>query len=100
MSSNQLSMWSRSSFRSLAAAFGTETAKHKLPVAEDTFPESTRRRLRHVIPVHILNLAASVANEMVMAHAFQIKSSGTTLGRHFAHQACLHQVPQIVVGGG
>jgi hypothetical protein len=38
------------------------------------------------VPLYVLNLAAAVADEVVMPHAFRIESRGTALDGHFTHQ--------------
>src|SRR5581483_11575644 len=52
------------------------------------------------VPLDVFHIATAVADEMVMPQAFHIEARGTALGRNFAHQARLHQVPYIVIGGG
>lgn len=81
-----------------ASALRAESSKNKLAFTNNSLPERSRARLGHVVPVDILNIAASVTHEMVMAHAFQIESAGAALDRHFPHQPCLHQISQVVVG--
>ena len=36
----------------------------------------------------------------MMQQAFGIEARGAALDRHFTHQACLHQVTQIVISSG
>ncbi len=54
----------------------------------------------HVVPLHILNLAAVVADEVVMQHTLGIEAGGTSLDGDFTHQTCFHQIPQIVISCG
>src|SRR6478752_5952131 len=82
----------------LTSALRAQASKNKLAFAKHPLAQGTRARLRHVVPVNVLNITAAVADEMVVAHAFQVESPGAAFDRHFPHQACLHQVTQIVVG--
>jgi len=59
-----------------------------------------RSRPGHVVPLHILNLAAAVADEVVMPHALRIKARGAALHGHFTHQTRVHQVSQIIISRG
>jgi hypothetical protein len=36
----------------------------------------------------------------MMPNAFGVEARGTSFDGHFAHQASLHQIPQIVIGRG
>ncbi len=62
--------------------------------------EGARGRPGHLAPLNVLNIAAAVADEVVMPHAFRIESRGTPLDGYFTHQTRLHQVPQIVISRG
>ena len=83
-----------------ASALRAESSKNKLAFTNNSLPERTRGRLGHVIPVDVLNAAAPVANEVVVACAFQIESTGAALDGHFPYQTRLDQVPQIVISRG
>ena len=78
-------------------ALRAKPAENKLAFTNNSLAERTRGGLGHVVPLHVLNIAASVAYEVVVAHAFQIESSGAALDGHFPHQTRLHQVPEIVI---
>jgi len=82
------------------SALCAEPPDNEFTFAKNAFAERARGRLRHVEPLHVLNLAAVIADEVVMLDAFHIESRGTALDGHFPHQASLHQVTQIVIGGG
>jgi hypothetical protein len=84
----------------LASALRAESSKNKLAFANHSLTERPRARLGHVVPIHILNIAAAVADEVVVAHAFQIEPSGATLDGHFPHQTRFDQVTQIVISRG
>src|SRR5579872_6327154 len=82
------------------SALRAEPAENELAFPKNPLTERARGRSRHVVPLNILNIAAAVADEVVMPHAFRIESRGAALDGHFAHQTRLHQVPQIVVSRG
>jgi hypothetical protein len=81
-----------------AGALYAKTAKNKLAFADNPISEKTRGGLRHIAPIHVLDITAAVANEVVMPLAFRIETRSPALDRDFAHQSCFHQVSQIVVG--
>jgi len=87
----------RSSPRSTLRA---EPPEDEFAFAKNPLTEGARARLGHVIPFNILDVAAAVADEVVMLHALGIEARGPTLDGHFTHQARLHQVPQIVISSG
>src|ERR1035438_8399224 len=68
-----------------------------LPTREERFAERGCGRPGHVIPLQILDIAAAVADEVVMPRAFRIKSRRAALHGHFTHQTSLHQIAQIVI---
>ncbi len=71
----------------------TKPPQNELAFANNPLAERPRGRPGNVIPLHVLDVAAAVANEMVMPHALQIESPGAALDGHFPYQAGLHQVP-------
>lgn len=73
--------------------------KNELAFANHPLTERTRGRSGHVVPLHVLNFAAPVADEVMVPQALQIEPPGSALDSHFTHQAHLHQVPQIVISG-
>jgi hypothetical protein len=62
-----------------------ESAKNKFAFAKNPFPERTRGGLRHLVPLYVLNIAASITDEVVMPHAFHIEPRGAAFHSHFAH---------------
>jgi hypothetical protein len=84
----------------LLCAFVAKSAENEFAIANDPLTQGARRRPGHVVPFNVLNISATVADEMMMQQAFGIESRGAALDRHFSHQARLHQVTQIVIGGG
>ena len=82
------------------SALRAESPENEFTFANNPLTEGTRGRPGHVVPLHILNIAAAVADEMVMPHPFRIESRRAALDGHFTHQTRLHQISQIVIGRG
>src|SRR5579862_3742986 len=61
------------------SALRAEPAENEFAFANDPLTEGGRGRFGHVVPLHVLNIAAAVADEMVMPRAFGIKSRGAAL---------------------
>lgn len=74
--------------------------ENKFGFAKHALAQRGRRGRRHVVPVHVLDASAAIANEMMVPRAFGVEAGGATLHGYFPHQTRLHQVPQIVIGGG
>src|ERR1700682_5190361 len=74
-----------------------ESPENEFAFAKNPLTEGARSRPGHVVPLNVLNIAAAVADEVVMPHAFRIESRGAALDGHFTHQTRLHQVPQLVI---
>src|SRR6202163_2236938 len=79
------------------SALRAEPSENEFAFAKNPLTEGARSRPGHVVPFNVLNIAAAVADKMVMPDAFRIKSRGAALDGHFTHQTRLHQVPQIVI---
>src|ERR1700723_553503 len=77
-----------------------EPPENKFAFAKNPLAERARGRLRHVVPLDVLNIAAAIADEVVMLQAFGIESCGSPLDSHFTHQTRLHQIPEIVIRCG
>ena len=82
------------------SALRAEPPENQLAFAQNPFPKRAGAGPRHVEPVRILHIAATVADEVVMPHACRIEARGTALDGHLSHQTRLNQVPQIVISGG
>jgi len=82
------------------STLGAQSAENELAFANNSLTEGTGRRPGHVIPFHIFDVAASIANEVVMANVLRIEPRGAALDSNFAHQTGPHQIPQIVVSRG
>jgi hypothetical protein len=80
-----------------ASTLRTEPAENEFTFAKNPLAQGARARPGHVVPLHILNIAAAVADKVVVPHAFRIEARGATLDGHFPHQTRLHQVAKIVV---
>jgi hypothetical protein len=81
-------------------ASGAKSSENEFAIANDPLTQGALGWLGHVVPLYVLNISAAVADEVMMQHAFHIESRGAALDRHFTHQACLHQVTQIVISSG
>ena len=51
-------------------------SKNQFAFANYTLAEGSRCRFRYVVPFHVLNIAAAVANKMVVFHSLQIEPPG------------------------
>ena len=81
-------------------ALGAEPPENEFASAKNPLTEGARGRPGNIVPLHILHIAAAVADKVVMPHAFRIESRGAALDGHFPDQTRLHQVPQIVISRG
>src|SRR5581483_455415 len=82
------------------SALGAQPPENEFAFAKNPLAERARGRPGHVVPINVPNIAAAVADEVVMPHAFQIESRGAALHGNFTHQTRLHQVPQIFISRG
>jgi hypothetical protein len=82
------------------SALGADSPENEFAFAKNSLVMGARSRNGHVVPIHVLDVAADVADEMVMLGAFRLESRGAAPNRHFTHQIRLHQVPQIVISCG
>ena len=82
------------------SALRAQPPENKFAFANNPLTEGTRGRPGHVAPLNILDIAAAVADEVVVPHAFRIEARGAALDGHFPHQTRLHQVPQIIISRG
>src|SRR5215469_18683465 len=83
--------------RASPSTLRAQSPKNKLAFANHPLAQRTRRRPRYLVPLHVLHIAAAVADKVMVARAGSIESCGAALDRHFAHQPRLRQVPQIVI---
>src|ERR1700761_5080095 len=84
----------------LRRALSAKSAEDEFAIANDPLAQGARSGPGHVVPFNVLNISAAVADEVMMQQTFGIETRGAALDRYFAHQACLHQVTHIVIGGG
>src|SRR4029077_13793382 len=82
------------------STLGAEPPKNKLAFAKNPLAEGARGRAGHAVPLNVLDVAAAIADEVVMPHALGIESRGSAFDGHFTYQARIHQVAQIVISGG
>src|SRR5947209_3719825 len=76
-------------------AFGAQPPENEFAFAKHPLAERGCGRPGHVIPVYVLDVAAAVADEVVMPRAFRIEARRAALHGHFTHQTSLHQIAQI-----
>src|SRR5258708_14575380 len=82
------------------SALRAKPPENDFAFAKNPFAEGAGGRPRHAVPIHVFNIAAAVADEVVMPRAFRIESRGAAFDGNFSQQTRLHQAPQIVVSGG
>ena len=82
------------------SAPGAQPAENQFTFSKNAFPKRAGSRPGHFVPIDVLNVAAAIADEMVMPHSFRVEARGAALDGDLAHQACLHEIAKIVVGGG
>jgi hypothetical protein len=82
------------------SAFCTKSPENELAFANHPLTKRARRRPGDIEPLHILNIAAAITDEVVMPHASGIKSRSAALDRYFPYQTGIHQITQIVVSRG
>jgi hypothetical protein len=78
-------------------ALYAQPPKYQLTLSKHPFPKGINAGLRHIVPIHVVNAAAAVADEVMMARALCIETSGATLDRDFTHQPRFNEVPKVVV---
>jgi hypothetical protein len=83
----------------LGSTLGAKAPENEFTFANDPLAQGTRGRRGHVVPLNVFHVAAAVANEVMVEQAFGIEARGPAFDGYLANQACLHQVPQIVVSG-
>jgi len=72
-------------------ALRTEPPENEFTFAKNPIAEGARGKPGQVEPLHVLKVAAAVADEVVMPHAFRFESHGAALNSNFTHQTRLHQ---------
>ena len=83
-----------------SSAICAEPAKNQFAFANNALAQGACSRPGHVVPIDVLYVATVVADEMVVPHAFRIESRGAAFDSHFAHQASVHEISQVVIRGG
>lgn len=81
-------------------AFRTQSAENEFAFTNNALAEGHRSRLGHVIPLHIFNIAAAVANEMMVRHALCVEARSAAFRGYFPHQSHIDQIPQVVIRRG
>jgi hypothetical protein len=67
------------------SALRAEAAKNQFTFAKNPFSQRAGSWPGDFVPIDILNIAAAIANEVVMAQRFHVKACGATFYSHFAH---------------
>ena len=82
------------------SALRAQPPENEFAFANNPLAEGARRGPGHIAPLNVLDIAAAIANEVVMPHTFRLESRAAAFHSHFSHQTRLHQVPQIVISCG
>jgi hypothetical protein len=69
----------------MRGALPAEPPDNEFAFAKNPLTKRTRGRLGHVVPLYILNIAAAVADKVVMPNAFRIESRRTAFDSHFTY---------------
>jgi ABC-type hemin transport system ATPase subunit len=72
------------------SALRAKPAEDEFAFAKNPLTEGAGSRLGHVVPLHVLNIATTIADEVVMPDTFRIESRGASFDGHLTHQASLH----------
>lgn len=67
------------------SALRAEPAKNQLTFTKNAFPKRARSRLGHFAPLDVLNIAAVIADEVVMPQAFRIEARGAAFDGDLPH---------------
>ena len=67
------------------SALRAEPAKNQLTFTKNAFPKRPRGRPGHFAPLNVLNIAAAIADEVVMPQAFRVEARGAPFDGDFPH---------------
>ena len=67
----------------MRGALGAEAPKNEFAFTQDALAKRSRGRLWQVEPRHVLDFAATVANEVVVPHTLHVEARGTPLDSDF-----------------
>jgi hypothetical protein len=82
------------------SALGAEATDDEFYLMYDALTKRASGGLGDAVPVHVLDCAAGVADEVVMALAGDVEASGAAFDGNLADEAGLYEVTEIVVSGG
>ena len=68
----------------VSSTFRTQAPEYEFAFTNTTIAERGGRRFRHVVPTDILDGAAAVADEVMMAPSFRVETSGPAFDGNFA----------------
>lgn len=80
-------------------ALGAEPADDEFALAYYALAERSGGGAWHGVPVDVLDVAAAIANEVMMLAVFGVIARGAAFGGDLAHQARADEIAQIVIGG-
>jgi hypothetical protein len=69
----------------LLRALCAEPPEYELAFAKYPVIEGARGWFGNVVPINVLNLTASVADEVMMLYAFRIEARGAAFSGHLTH---------------
>ena len=79
---------------------GAEAADDEFALAHDALAEGFGGGGGDGVPVDVFDVAAAVADEVVVLFVFRVIASGAALGGDLTHEASFYEVAEVVVGGG
>ncbi len=82
------------------SALGAEAADNELAFAHDAFAEGGCGRGGDGVPLDVFDLAAAVADEVVVLVVPGVVAGGAAFSGDLAHETGLDEVAEVVVGGG
>ena len=81
-------------------ACGAQPAENELALAQHARAERAYCGLWDVVPFHVFDVAAAIANEVVMSHELRVEACGAAFHGDFANETGFNQVTEVVVGSG
>ena len=67
----------------LRSAYGAKPPENELAFAHSSLAQRSRSWFGHVVPLNVFDVAALIADEVVMMHAVGIKACSAALNSHF-----------------
>ncbi len=79
---------------------GAEAADDQFAFADDALAEGFGGRTGDGVPVDVFDVAAAVADEVVVLFVLGVVAGGAAFGGDLADEAGFYEVAEVVVGGG